>query len=52
MPANNTNVTPNDIPPNLILPNKTPMAITKAYSNVICATESVVINKSINQFIL
>ena len=28
MPANNTNVTPSEIPPNLIFPKRTPMDIT------------------------
>ena len=49
IPANNTNVTPSDTPPILILPKYTPTAMTMAYSNTICATESVVVNKSTNQ---
>ena len=48
IPANSTNVTPSEMPKTLILPKYTPMAITMAYSSVICATESVVVNRSFN----
>ena len=51
MPANNTNVTPREMLPTLILPRYTPVAMTTAYSTTICATESVVVNKFINQSI-
>ena len=51
MPANNTNVTPRDIPPILIFPNRTPTAMTLAYSRAMCATESLSVNKLISQSI-
>ena len=49
IPANKTKVTPNEIPPIFNFPKYTPMAITRAYSKAICATESVVVNKLYNQ---
>ena len=52
IPANNTNVTPRATFPNLIFPNKTPMAITMAYNMAIWATESVAVKRLINQSIL
>ena len=49
IPANSTKVTPSDTPPILIFPKYTPTAITTAYSSAMCATESVVVNNSLNQ---
>ena len=47
---NKTNVTPSDMPKNLIFPNSTPAAITKAYNATICAIELGFVNKSCSQF--
>lgn len=51
IPTNKTNVTPSDMPKNLIFPNSTPAAITKAYNATICAIELGFVNKSCSQFI-
>ena len=48
IPANSTKVTPKDIPPILILPRKTPTAMTIAYNRVMWATESVVVKRLIS----
>ena len=39
------------MPKNLIFPNSTPAAITKAYNATICAIELGFVNKSCSQFI-
>lgn len=40
IPTKRTNVTPNETPATFILPNKAPMAIMKAYKNMMYATLS------------
>ena len=51
MPANNTKVTPSDIPPTFNLPRYTPVAITTAYSMAMCAILSLSTKRLISQSI-
>ena len=52
IPAKSTKVTPKEIPKNLIFPNRTPTAITKEYSNTMCAIELGSVNNDSSQFII
>ena len=52
IPMKRTNVTPSEIPATLILPSKTPAAITKEYRNTMWATEEGSHNKLFNQSIV
>ena len=52
MPANSTKVTPNEMPPTLILPNSTPTKMTMAKSSDMWATELVSVKILINQSII
>ena len=45
IPVKSTNVTPSEIPAIFILPNNTPIEITKANNNAIWATDSVLLNR-------
>ena len=45
IPVKSTNVTPSEIPAIYILPNNTPIEITKANNNAMWATDSVLLNR-------
>ena len=52
IPVKSTNVTPSEIPAIFILPNNTPIEITRANNNAIWATDSVLVNRLFNHSIV